>query len=657
MRFERLEVQNFACFHGTHELDLTCCGDRSVTIVVGGNGCGKTSLFDALNWALYGGTYELELRKSRQRQLIDYVNEQALHAAGTNGRVEMSATLHFEHEDKHYYVSHAMAVRVSSVNGKLACAEDERSNRLVEVLANGNHRKLEFDTIFLNEALPSNVRDYFLFDGDRIHQLSNPGASQEVRDAIYRVVDLELLRNASEHLAEVATQYRREAKREGGANTAELEERYQKAWDRQSHFKRVIEEKKDEREKVDAHLEALRVKLRNLPDTRALQERRDQLAERYRESIERYERNAVQMRSSAGTGILSLADDALRALDAALDGMREKGRIPKNVSTSLLEDLLHLKRCLCGEVFAVGDPRHAALVRRLEAERRGPTGQELLTLLYATHTAREDIGAARRRLSDLDGEQDGVREKQRELDLAVKQAEQELAKLPMEDVADLYRQEKEAGRDRDGIIRALQQAEDSLKQCEALIKKLAREREEAARQNQKARAIYLRERLAQQASGMLEQLHETVAEDSRKAVEEMTREEFQRFVRSSSHYTVGLTEDYELEVLDSNGNRALQRLSMGQSQCLSLAFITAISRVSEKNPPFVIDMPFGRLDRDVHDTVSRRLPDITSQLVLFLLPGSEWHDGTQTNLEPRLCHLYNLDFDAPTRESTIRKVR
>jgi DNA sulfur modification protein DndD len=93
---------------------------------------------------------------------------------------------------------------------------------------------------------------------------------------------------------------------------------------------------------------------------------------------------------------------------------------------------------------------------------------------------------------------------------------------------------------------------------------------------------------------------------------------------------------------------------MGQSQCLSLAFITAISRVSEKNPPLVIDMPFGRLDETVHATISARLPEITSQLILFLLPNTEWNEKTKKNLKMKASHIYELEFDAVNRKTTIK---
>ena len=51
---------------------------KPVVVVLGGTGYGKTTIFDAINWSLYGGEYEQSLVKRRQRKIEDYVNQKAL---------------------------------------------------------------------------------------------------------------------------------------------------------------------------------------------------------------------------------------------------------------------------------------------------------------------------------------------------------------------------------------------------------------------------------------------------------------------------------------------------------------------------------------------------------------------------------------------------
>lgn len=178
MKFEGLELENFASYYGKHKIDLSCTEEKPVVIVIGGTGFGKTTLFDALNWALYGVRYEEQIVKTRQRNILDYVNERALGEALAKGEfVSTSCTLYFEHESLHYYITQEMMTKATKTpNNKLDCHRSDRTTALYKITATGNHEKMKYDEIFLDELLPNNVKDYFLFDGDRIYQLSNPGA-------------------------------------------------------------------------------------------------------------------------------------------------------------------------------------------------------------------------------------------------------------------------------------------------------------------------------------------------------------------------------------------------------------------------------------------------------------------------------------------------
>jgi DNA sulfur modification protein DndD len=658
MHFERLEILNFASYYGEHSLDLGCNPDCPVVIILGGTGYGKTTLFDAVNWALYGTDYERDLVKRRERQIIDYVNESALRdVEATQSSVEMSCTLYFEHEGVHYYINQALVAQpVQSDEGKLTPIQTNRTTALYEITSSGDHKRLKYDTIFLDEVLPNNVKDYFLFDGDRIYNLSNPGASQEVREAIFRVVDLELIKNAIGHLSDVATEYRRVANRESTGELSVVEEKYANAHERLSQLKAEEENLKEEERAIKAQIEALEEKLKNLPDTSRLQERRSQFIQQLQQVEADQESVTAEIRTLCATVALAFAREPILNLANEIDSKRQKGLIPKKVSQALLKDLLELKRCICGTEFQEEDQIFQALTARLEAERAKSSGQELLELLFQLRTASDLVGEAVQQLNEKDGELQRLQEHRRELDIAIKQIDSELEKLPKEDVAALTSEVKERRNAQISIVRKLQQAADRIAQCQDEIKEYGKKREALSKKQENVQKLQRRERLAQRAADELEEIYETFAEDSRQAVEDLTKQEFRQFVQSAAAYQVALNEEYELQVLDSHGNRALQRLSMGQSQCLSLAFITAISRVSEKNPPLVIDMPFGRLDRDVHDEVSTRLPEITSQLILFLIPEIEWNEVTAKNLQPQASHIYRLEFDKANRETTITKL-
>ena len=66
-------------------------------------------------------------------------------------------------------------------------------------------------------------------------------------------------------------------------------------------------------------------------------------------------------------------------------------------------------------------------------------------------------------------------------------------------------------------------------------------------------------------------------------------------------------------------------------------------------------MPFGRLDEDVQDNIAQRLPDLASQVILLVLPGSEWNKHTQSILKKKASDIYTLEFDNKNRQTTITR--
>lgn len=404
MKFQKVEIENFASYYGKiGPISLETNPDKPLVVFIGRTGFGKTSFFDAINWALYGQEYEKDLADKKGRNILDYVNESALReAANQNQRVQMSVTLFFEHDGSEFYITQTLLAKpFKGKKGNMSAELIDRLTNLREIKHSGDHEAIDYTRTFLDEILPNNVKSYFLFDGDRIHNLAKPGNSQEVQDAIYRVVDLEIIRNAEEHLNDANNEYSKKAAKTATGELAEIEEEHNNELDFQNNLKARLTEIKKERQAIKDQIDRIDEKLRDLPETRALQERKNQINKELQRIEDLQKELKNKMRENAAKASLGLALKPLQELRALLHEKREKGEIPKHIREIFFKDLFDMQQCICGTTFQrkEGDLIYETLKRRSELEKtRSNEEDRIMDLCYQLNQTETIINEARKQL-------------------------------------------------------------------------------------------------------------------------------------------------------------------------------------------------------------------------------------------------------------------
>ncbi|MFQ5422030.1 MAG: AAA family ATPase, partial [Anaerolineae bacterium] len=105
MKLERIVLENFRQYFGQQQLDFARDKQRNVTVIHGINGAGKTSLFLAINWCLYG-------RNAENIKVVDNVGElvskEAISRAQPGDEVRASVTIAFLHNGDRYTVKRTL---------------------------------------------------------------------------------------------------------------------------------------------------------------------------------------------------------------------------------------------------------------------------------------------------------------------------------------------------------------------------------------------------------------------------------------------------------------------------------------------------------------------------------------------------------------------
>ena len=76
-------------------------------------------------------------------------------------------------------------------------------------------------------------------------------------------------------------------------------------------------------------------------------------------------------------------------------------------------------------------------------------------------------------------------------------------------------------------------------------------------------------------------------------------------------------------------------LSNGQRKVLGVSFVAGLKNVAKEDAPYIIDSPLNAIDKEHQKNYAKILPDLSSQLILFVT-NAELASDTQKILNPKI---------------------
>jgi len=645
MKLERITLENFRQYFGRERLDFAKDKQRRVTVIHGVNGAGKTSLFLAINWCLYG---------EGANNVGELISKEAIKLARPGERVDMSVELDFSHDGERYLVKRSRrGIRMMDGSVQIDSSDEFM---MMRILWDGQAQLIKNPIGTINAILPSNVRSYYLFDGEKIDDFAKPEAAKEVKDAIYLIFKLETLDRARRHLETAASDYRKELKNSTSGELINL-------LDDDERARGELRKKEDRKAEAAVEIDAARRKindidqhLRGIQNIKFLQQQRDRVGQDLKQRRSELEDVQYQIRDISTTSYFTILQPAIDDALQRLEEKRERGEIPSNIRRQFVQDLIAQMRCICGRPFTDGSPEHQHLLRLIDNTLPGSLEDDVLEITATLRTFSERVGRQRNDLTAQMKRRAELVDQIRDLDAETDDIGRQLKDSPLEEVSslELQRQNFLADIDRYNI-----ETGELTRDIEGLKEKIAHleKRISQARKNERReKLLSIKFDLTQRAADAIKDTYQTYANDMRLRIEAKTKEIFKLLIWKESHFRdVHISQDFDLEVIDRYGRPARPELSAGERQVLSLSFITAMSRISEEEAPLVMDTPFGRLSSQPRNNITKYVPDMADQLVL-LVTDEELRDQARANLESRIGYEYQLEFDPMTSCTSIVEV-
>lgn len=650
MRLVRASIENFKLLEDV-TLDFSIDPERPLTVIRAENGSGKTSVLNALRWAMHGSRGLPE-----EAQSLRLTSS----AARAGVPIEVSVRLEFEHLDDNGLTTRYRLIRSiteTPTAGDKVHRPSEARLRLLRLTPAGEEEVASAGSL-LGKLLPLRLRDVFFTDGDAVQtfitarRVSSQQSQDKVQRSIRLLLGLDAMRTAADDLSAILQRLRGEAARSGGQDTETLQKALEdtdaKLTEQRARHQKLIERldnMTEQKTKLDRELTALRGN-GDLEDiNRRLEQARADVAtqERARDSI------LTRMRQLISSPACSWAflDPNLRGAISQLEDLADRNIIP-GTAAEVLVDRLELEECICGENLRPGS-EHRQHVEELLAQQRTVSEQnEQLTSLW--HQART-----------LQGNEDADREASRGFEDRRRGILDELT-----DVRDLLArrtleikdwEERRAGIDEarvqnltSAIARIDHQIADTTLQLGEVTGEIARLEERHTEQESKLEAaeraakmneeLLTRRDVARDLQSLAASTLQTLEGDYVQRVSDRMSGLFMQIVGSDPEFEAGVFTGVRLDdryniVVDTHHGRSLDtdfELNGASQRALTLAFIWALMEVSGTRAPRTIDTPLGMVAGGVKtrmvDTITSpaAAPDTADFQVILLLTRSEIRD-------------------------------
>jgi DNA sulfur modification protein DndD len=652
MILEQLSLRNFCLYRGEQSFNLAPVqrqGKHRPIVLFGGiNGGGKTTLFDAIQLALYGPRARCSKRLNLSYE--DFLR-QSVHQ-GVSLTEGAGITLTFRHavegQEHQYEVRRSWKVEDGKFRDSLSVFQDG----LFSSSLSGNWTQL------VEELIPLEISQLFFFDGEKIRALAEDASSGEALGAsIKALLGLDIVERLIADAVVLQTRLARQAGTpEQRAQAAALEEQYRD----------------------------LKGKLATLTEQRTSLENRRQRAATELEEAEGTFAAAGGRHWQARQeriGRLGELNSLIKELDGQLVALAA-GELPLAMVPDLLEGVRQedARECEAAEAEIVQRlliERDARLLEVLHAAQLPPRVLQLVAdHLSSDRSARRAAGLIPAGTSPAaHALSEGARSLLHHL------LGQRLAEL-VGDLRQLLDKRGGAVQEREDVERALAAtpAETDIGQVLERLKTATQNltllNDQASRLDE---TIAARKRELEECEGRLRRLwegkvaEEFEQEDFRRMVllAGRTRETMQEFLRRVTERKIDrlsllITESFRfllrkqtlverifidpasfsITLYDQAGQAlSRQRLSEGEKQIFAVAVLWGLARASARPLPAVIDTPMARLDAaHRHHLVERYFPNASHQVIIFST-DTEVDREHYRALQPFLARAYHLRYD------------
>lgn len=627
MLIKSLRLLNFRQFKGSTFVRFSCDPERNVTIILGDNTFGKTTLLQAFNWCFYGSV----MFDDNPDVLL---NLEVSNDMNNGDTADVAVEICVIHDGTEYIITRTQQYECNKgrIHGavpivKVSYKQEDGQTESV--------RALQVDNV-INNILPKDLSTYFFFDTERVRSIST---RKDVAEAVKGILGLSTMDSAIKHIGSRGAKSTVLGKlygaldTEGDSRAQEAREREQSATAKREEVAAQLENVTAQIDRYETRKEQLDAVLRDNQTTAALQKKKEDYEQRIADEKAALENAITQfLREFSGGALAFFAQPLLTRTSDFLREVKVDDKGVKDLTKPTILELIKRGRCICGHEICEGNDAYQHLMEELNyvpPESIGNTVRHYRTSLnsFARNSSRT-YESLHQRYQEI------LRAKTR-----IQEWEDELVEI----CGQITGKESMAGYEHE-----LQDVKARLRDQNAKKERLIREDEKLKRDIETAKKVYdslvavssknkQTMLLIRYAEEILDWLSVTYREKEgviRESLEAKVNAVFEQMYHG--HRRVAIDSKYQVALMTTIADKEIASgESEGSNRVKNFAFIAGLValakekiiangdesgfNLSSEPYPLVMDAPFSNADETHTANISRVLPEVAEQVIMFVM--------------------------------------
>lgn len=642
MIFEYISLKNYRQYKEAKlEFALPNKG-KNFTILQAPNGVGKSNLFNAINWCLYGK--ELFITKEEKR--LPLVNTISLKENRKSEKCEVEIELKMRDEENKLMLITRKQMFYIDREGNIT-----RDSSNLTIVREINHNMVNITSEqqeFINRNIPENIKEYFFFDGERLDDYFKKEGAESIKKAVYRISHIEILDRVINHLDYKHKEILRQNKDlTPAAESIRLE--IQAAEEGVVAIKKDLDEKKTSLSEARLNIREIQEKRKKnpVPNTKELKEKREELDK----SLEEYEKKIEEHKSEFSNYFKEIAPKILLHesfinVKKIIEDKKKKKEMPPGITKEYIDHLLKSGECICGREICSKDKSKDKISDLLNIYANlSDIGNYLVEMQGDTESILRQVKEFEKRYKDYE-------KRLKDLQMEFSTKSQELKKIKDklsgtdESFAILEEQQQDLETARDDMLLSIGKLEGNIKSGEDFIKIRNKDLNDELSKEKRFAVLKSKLDFYSKALEKATNIKEAIMKETKMEIEDKTKKQFFNLIwNPTSFRDIKIDDDYNLSVIHKSGLESIGSLSAGQRQVLALSFIAALNSVSGFKLPIIIDTPLGRISKETRLNIASKLPEfLEDKQVTLLVTDEEYTDEVRKKLGKNVGKEYEISL-------------